>query len=160
MQVISLGREDPLEQGMATHSRILAWRIPWTEEPGCLQSIGSHRVGHDWRHLACMHARSLLWLKSPLGFYLSSEVHLTCLRKSPSPDKSSITWWCVLACPSLFPSACAASLQLSSQRSSAGENRALLDLDFIYMSRWKPLANKPVYKLYSFSINIYKYTHI
>ena len=46
-QVQSLGREDPLEKGMATHSSILAWRIPWTGEPGGLQSIGSHRVGHD-----------------------------------------------------------------------------------------------------------------
>ena len=45
--VQSLGREDPLEKGMATHFSILAWRIPWTEEPGRLQSIGSQRVGHD-----------------------------------------------------------------------------------------------------------------
>ena len=45
--VRSLDREDPLEEDMATHSRILAWRIPWTEEPGRLQSTGSHRVGHD-----------------------------------------------------------------------------------------------------------------
>ena len=43
-QVRSLGQEDPLEEGMATHSRILAWRIPWTEEPGGLQSMGSQRV--------------------------------------------------------------------------------------------------------------------
>ena len=43
-QVRSLGREDPLEEGMATHSSILAWRIPWTEEPGEPQSVGSHRV--------------------------------------------------------------------------------------------------------------------
>ena len=42
----SLGREDPLEKGMATHSSILAWSIPWTEEPGGLQSMGSQRVGH------------------------------------------------------------------------------------------------------------------
>ena len=47
MQVQSLGREDPLEEGMATHSSILTWRIPWTEELGRLQSMGSHRVGHD-----------------------------------------------------------------------------------------------------------------
>ena len=45
--VQSLGQEDPLEQGMATHSSVLAWRIPWIEEPGKLQSMGSHRVGHD-----------------------------------------------------------------------------------------------------------------
>ena len=47
MQVRSLGREDPLEEEMATHSSILAWRIPWTEEPGRLQSRGSQRVRHN-----------------------------------------------------------------------------------------------------------------
>ena len=47
MQVWSLGREDPLEEGMTTHSTTLAWRIPWTEVPGGLQSIGLQRVGHD-----------------------------------------------------------------------------------------------------------------
>ena len=47
-QVRSLGREDPLEKEMATHSSILAWKIPRTEEPGRLQSMGSQRVGHDW----------------------------------------------------------------------------------------------------------------
>ena len=46
-QVQSLGREDPLEKEMATHSSIVAWKIPWTEEPGRLQSMGSQRVGHD-----------------------------------------------------------------------------------------------------------------
>jgi len=45
--VRSLGQEDPLEEGMATHSSILAWRIPWTEEPGRLQSIGLQTVGHN-----------------------------------------------------------------------------------------------------------------
>ena len=45
--VQSLGREDPLEKEMATHSSMLAWKIPWTEESGRLQSIGSQRVGHD-----------------------------------------------------------------------------------------------------------------
>ena len=47
MQVQSLGREDPLAKEMATHSSVLAWRIPRTEKPGRLQSMGSHRVGHD-----------------------------------------------------------------------------------------------------------------
>ena len=46
-QVPSLGGEDPLEMEMATHSSILAWEIPWTEEPGGLQSMGSQRVRHD-----------------------------------------------------------------------------------------------------------------
>ena len=53
MQVRSLGQEDPLEEGMLTHSSIPAWRIPWTEEPGKLQSIGLQRVRHDSSDLAC-----------------------------------------------------------------------------------------------------------
>ena len=46
--VLCLGWEDPLGKGVATYSRILAWRVPWTEEPDGLQSMGSQRVGHDW----------------------------------------------------------------------------------------------------------------
>ena len=45
--VRSLGQKDPLEKGMATHSSILDWRIPWTEEPSRLYSMGSQRIGHD-----------------------------------------------------------------------------------------------------------------
>ena len=47
-RVLSLSWEDPLEKEMATHSSTVAWKIPWTEEPGRLQSMGSWRVGHDW----------------------------------------------------------------------------------------------------------------
>jgi len=47
MQVQSLGQKDPLEEGMATHSSILAWRIPWAEETGGLQPMGLHKVEHD-----------------------------------------------------------------------------------------------------------------
>ena len=47
MQVQSLGRDDPLEKDIATHSSILAWKIPWKEEPGGLQSMGLQRIGHD-----------------------------------------------------------------------------------------------------------------
>ena len=47
MRAQSLGRADPLEEEMATHSSILTWEIPWTEEPGGLQPVGSQRVGHD-----------------------------------------------------------------------------------------------------------------
>ena len=46
--VQSLGQEDPLEKEMATHSRIPAWKVPWTEKTGRLQSVGSQRAGHDW----------------------------------------------------------------------------------------------------------------
>ena len=71
-QVQSLGWEDPLEKGMATHSSVLAWRIPWTEEPGGLQSMGSRRVGQDW-------ATSTDWVpwviqQIPIG-YLFTYVH-------------------------------------------------------------------------------------
>ena len=63
--VQSLGREEPLEKGMVTHSSILAWRIPLTEEPGGLQSLGSHRIGHNWSNLAHAHKMDiqvgLLW---------------------------------------------------------------------------------------------------
>ena len=55
-RVQSLGQEDALEKEMTTHSSILACRIPWTEEPGSFQSIGSQRVRHNWSDLACMHA--------------------------------------------------------------------------------------------------------
>ena len=52
-----------LEKEMATHSSVLAWRIPWTEKPGRLQSMGSHRVGHDWSDLAAVAGRHTQWQK-------------------------------------------------------------------------------------------------
>ena len=55
MQVRSLGWEDPLEKGTATHSSIFAWRMPWKEEPGGLQSMGSQRVRRDWSNLEHTH---------------------------------------------------------------------------------------------------------
>ena len=63
MWVRSPGQEDPLEEGMATHPSLLAWRIPWTEEPGGLRSMGSQRVRH---HLATKqeHQTVVLWPKS------------------------------------------------------------------------------------------------
>ena len=61
MWVQSLGQEDPLEEGMATHSSILAWRIPRTEDPGGLQSIGSQRVRLVQSNLACMLPRKLFF---------------------------------------------------------------------------------------------------
>ena len=53
MEVQSLGWKEPLEEGTATHSSIFAWRIPWTEKPGRIRSVGSQRVGHYWSGLAC-----------------------------------------------------------------------------------------------------------
>ena len=54
----SLSQEDPLEEGMATHSNTLAWRIPWTEEPDWLLSMGSHRVGHNGSAIAAAAAHT------------------------------------------------------------------------------------------------------
>ena len=67
-RVWSLGLEDPLEKGMAIHSSILAWRIPWTEEPGRLQSMGSQRVRNDWATNATKH----LWRR-----FTCSDLRLT-----------------------------------------------------------------------------------
>ena len=74
--VLSLGQEDSLEEDMATHASIVPWGIPWTEEPGGLQSMGSQRVGHDWsgwahtgykaQNLGCKAVGLLLWRQSLL----------------------------------------------------------------------------------------------
>ena len=64
----SLGREDPLQKEMATHSSVPAWRIPWTKEPGMLQSMRSQRVGHDWGTIT----------------HSFSSVHFSCLVMSDS----------------------------------------------------------------------------
>ena len=63
--VRSLGQEDPLEEEMAIHSNVLAWGIPWIEEPGGLQSMGSQRVGHNSSNV-CIHAQLRPALKSSL----------------------------------------------------------------------------------------------
>ena len=66
--VRSLGQEDPLEKEMATHSSTLAWKIPWTEKPGRLQSMGSQRVGHNWAtsllSMCWWEQQLLLWKKN------------------------------------------------------------------------------------------------
>ena len=69
-QVWALGWEDSLEKGMATHSSILAWRIPWTEEPGGLQSMGSQRVGHDW---ATSHTHYMQVRKQQLELHMEQQ---------------------------------------------------------------------------------------
>ena len=69
--VWSLGWEDPLEEGIAIHSSILAWRVPRTEEPGGLQSMGLQRVRHDWSDLARTHCSVSALLAVSASFYLS-----------------------------------------------------------------------------------------
>ena len=75
-QVQSLGWEDLLEKGMATHSSILAWKTPWTEEPGGLQSIVLQRVRRDWSDLACFHSHMYA---GPYPHYLISLWTWPCL---------------------------------------------------------------------------------
>ena len=70
MRVRSLGWEDPLENGTATHSSILAWRIPWTKEAGGLQSMGLQRVGHN-RALSAKHTTA------NVSFFLQTANHYT-----------------------------------------------------------------------------------
>ena len=77
MQVRSLDREDPLEEGMETHSSILAWEIPWTEEPGWLRSMGSQRVRHNCSNLACTHAHYQSTTSSQIRQNYSTEVEAT-----------------------------------------------------------------------------------
>ena len=86
IQVYFQGREDPLEEGMATHYSILAWRVPWTEEPGGLQSMGLQRVRNDWRDLA-PHAQVLS--QSSQGFLPSVPAFHISTRCSPIPDSFS-----------------------------------------------------------------------
>ena len=70
--VWSLGRKDPLEEGVATHSSILAWRIPWTEESGRLQSMGSQRVRHNWATEHTAHIHCIINTVNPVPFSFSS----------------------------------------------------------------------------------------
>ena len=77
MGVQSLGQEDSLEKEIATHSSILVWEIPWTEEPGGLQSIGSQRVRHDWSDLE--HSALCLWVVSYSLRETWGELHYPCL---------------------------------------------------------------------------------
>ena len=82
-QVWSLGRENPLVEGMATHSSILAWRIPWMEEPGWLHSTGSQRVAHDWSDFTGRHAylgnSFVTWFPAWTPIFLPSSVHDLCV---------------------------------------------------------------------------------
>ena len=86
-RVRSLGREDPLEKGMATHSSILAWRSPEEEEPGWLQSTGSQRVGHDWVTSLCLKKmrNRELWMEGTVGrlkILNSDPMYSTCVTWS------------------------------------------------------------------------------
>ena len=84
--VWSLGQEDPLEKEMATHSSIHAWKIPWTKEPGGLQSMGSQRIGHNW--VTSLHFRDICSLQSQIG---DKDIQCTVLNVKPS----GLSWLCL-----------------------------------------------------------------
>ena len=89
-QIWSLGPEDPLEKEMATHSSILAWRIPWTEEPGGLQPMELQRVRHDSTH---MHSREMLEARSISWSFLHLEGNTQSrVEKEPSCEASAPPW--------------------------------------------------------------------
>ena len=94
--VWSMDREDPLEKEMATHSSVLAWRIPWTEEPGGLQSMGSQRVRHDWVTNITL-----------LLHYIYNYLHGVFIAFS------SVAQSCLLLCDPIDCSACQASLSIT-----------------------------------------------
>ena len=86
-QVWSLGQEEPLEKGIATHPNFLAWRTAWTQEPGGLQSTGSHGVGRNWSDLADMHHQyrcafcSVAWMQLRVGWVALSRVEALLEKK-------------------------------------------------------------------------------
>ena len=79
-----LGQEDPLEEGRATHSSILAWRIPWTEESGGLQSMGLQRVGHNWMANTDIYAGQIIHISSGMLKLALTRVSQLSLRNSVS----------------------------------------------------------------------------
>ena len=99
----SLGQEDPLKKGMATHSSILAWRIPWTEEPGGLQSMGSERVRQDWvRQGRRIYKYEYNWVNT-LGCWI-----MEFLKKNTSSLNSewkiALVFTCLVSCTSIISS--------------------------------------------------------
>ena len=90
-RVQSLGQEDPLVKGMATHSSILAWRIPWTEEPGGLQSMGSQRVRYNWATNRHNRIDTVLWLGLPWWLRRAQTV-----KNLPAVQRSQVLWLTIL----------------------------------------------------------------
>ena len=109
-QVRSLGWEDPLEKEMATHSSTLVWKIPWTEDPGRLQSIGSQRVGHDWVTSLSQFSSVQSQLRPTLRPPGLQQARLLCPSPTPRVYSNScpLSQWChpaiLLLPPSIFPS--------------------------------------------------------
>ena len=88
--VRSLGWEDPLKEGMETHSSILAWRIPWTEEPDGLQTMGSQRVGHDW---VTKHSTALCCFGVKYSVYIGAVKKFICIISFQIPHIRDDIWY-------------------------------------------------------------------
>ena len=87
--LLNLGQEDSLEEGMATHSSILAWKIPWTEEPGGLQSIGSQRARHDWATNFLFHSSlrvKILFFHPNSSSGSADSLRIICFLKHSEPE--------------------------------------------------------------------------
>ena len=89
-RVRSLGWEDPLEKEMAIHSRTIAWKIPWTEEPGRLQSTGSQRVGHNWA--TSLHFTSWWTLCNPMVYTVHGILQARILEWVAFPFSRGSSW--------------------------------------------------------------------
>ena len=97
MRLRSLGWEDPLEEGMATHTSILAWRIPWTEEPGGPQSIGSQRVRHDWvTNASYSYCKMNFFMNSSMTFNMCIDSWSHYHNQSRSINQKKISLCCSL----------------------------------------------------------------
>ena len=110
----ALGWADPLKEGLATHSSILARRIPWTEKPGRLQSVGSQRFGYDWSDLACMHVPLVLLIN----------------WKSIKLNKSVILFFC--KCNKLFIENCVYSLEKKKKKAIVSVYKMFLNSNCIF----------------------------
>ena len=91
----SLGWEDLLEEGVATHSSILAWRIPWMEKPGRLCSIGWQRVGHNWSNLVCTHAYTHTHTHTHIHVYIGKGNVYTLQYSYLENFMDSGAWWAI-----------------------------------------------------------------
>ena len=141
MQVWSLGWEDPLEKSMATHSSNLAWRIPWTGDPGMLQSTGTQRVRHNWSDLARMHAGSKpkypnanrkLSLDVSLAPYLQ---HLPFILLHSGPTALPISLWLVILSTQL------PTLAIQWQNTSLSVFQSALKSHFLWIRFQEPSFN-------------------
>ena len=154
-RVLFLGQKDPLGKGMATHSSILAWRIPWTEEPGRLQSVGSQRVGHDWATNTTLLLLVVVQSLSCVQLFVTpwTAARQASLSTSPSPGACSnscpLSQWCypTISSPVVPFSSCLKSFPASgsllmcrlfaSGSQSIGASTSVLPMN---IQDWFPLA--------------------